>query len=99
MDFEVRLFDKDRLLLGVYSPSHINASTPIISKGSFVLAGFIPLPENITHGQYWMSIALAHPNVAFKVTFQDEIKLEIEGVTALNGRAFEYKDCGFLMLK
>ncbi|GAT62860.1 ABC transporter ATP-binding protein [Paludibacter jiangxiensis] len=99
MDLEARMYDKNWLLLGVYAPSHINARTPLFPKGSFILEGCIQLPENITHGQYWLSIALSHHNVAVKVTFQNEIRLEIEGVSALNGRAFDYKDCGFLMLK
>ena len=98
MDFEAKLLDSNESLLAVYSPSHIHGETPLIHEGKFILEGQISLPKNITHGNYWLSIALAQPNVEYYATFLQDIKLEVEGVTAGNGRAFEYKDCGFLML-
>jgi lipopolysaccharide transport system ATP-binding protein len=99
MDIEAKFYDNNRNLLAVYSPSHITAETPLYPQGKFEITNEIRLPDNITHGEYRMEIRLAHPNVEYIAIFKKPIMLNVEGITAANGRAFEYKNCGLLMLK
>ena len=94
---EVRLYDMNEVLLGVFSPSHLTGSTQMFN-GEFELNYLMHLPQNITKGDFYLEIALTHPNVEYWLTFDKKITLHSQGIVGITGQNFDYAGTGFLML-
>ena len=94
---EVRLYDMNEVLLGMFSPSHQTGSTQICN-GEFELNYIMHLPQNITKGDFYLEIALTHPNVEYWLTFDKKITLHSQGIVGVTGQNFDYTGTGFLML-
>jgi lipopolysaccharide transport system ATP-binding protein len=94
---EVRLYDMNEVLLGVFSPSHLTGNTQMFN-GEFELNYLMHLPSNITKGDFYLEIALTHPNVEYWLTFNKKITLHSQGIVGITGQNFDYAGTGFLML-
>lgn len=98
ISLEFRLFDYDNVLMGVYSPGHLDGEVPSYKAGSFEINNMVEFPKNMTKGEFYMVASLSHPNVEFLVSFTKPIKLVSEGIIGESGLSFDYKGCGLLML-
>ena len=94
---EGRLYDRDGVLLGVFSPSHLKGVTSDYD-GDFVLSETLELPRNINKGRYKLNIALSHPNVEFLAKGTAPILIDCDGIVGNSGLSFDYSGSGFLML-
>jgi lipopolysaccharide transport system ATP-binding protein len=98
ISLEVRLYDNNHFLLGVFSPGHLKGEVPFFNEGPFEINNVLELPSNMTKGEFNLEVALTHPNIESIVTFGEKIKLISKGITGTSGLSFDYKGCGLLML-
>lgn len=94
---EARLFDKNNILLGVFSPSHLSGQTLEV-EGDFNYKTTLSLPTNMTKGTYTLKVDLSYPNVEFLAHLSTPVILESEGIIGASGINFEYNGSGLLML-
>lgn len=94
---EGRLYDRDGILLGVFSPSHLSGTTPEF-EGIFEYIATLKLPHNINKGTYRLDLALAHPNVEFLARANTSVYIECDGIVGNSGLSFDYSGSGLLML-
>ncbi len=98
IELEAQLFDSNNVLLASYCPGHLSGHYNTYDIGHFKISNEIQLPTNITKGDYFLSIQLTDPNVAFLMNTELPIKLSIEGFVNDCGMNFSYKNRGFLVL-
>ncbi len=94
---EARLFDQNQILLGVFSPCHIEGTTPEFN-GRFNFSTTLHLPQNMNKGKYYLKVNLSHPNVEFLAKLNTPIVIEADGMIGKSGLSFNYNGSGFLML-
>lgn len=94
---EARLFDKNNILLGVFSPSHLSGQTVEV-EGDFNYVTTLSLPTNMTKGTFTLKVDLSYPNVEFLAHLSTPVILESDGIIGVSGINFEYNGSGLLML-
>ena len=94
---EARLFDNNGVLLGVFSPSHLQGETAEM-QDDFEFCRTLQLPINMTRGQFKMQVDLSHPNVEYLARMNVPLIVSTSGIVGESGINFEYKDSGLLML-
>ena len=94
---EARLFDNNGVLLGVFSPSHLQGETAEV-QDDFEFCRTLQLPINMTRGQFKMQVDLSYPNVEFLARMNVPLIVSTSGIVGESGINFEYKGSGLLML-
>lgn len=94
---EARLFDNNGVLLGVFSPSHLQGETAEV-QDDFEFCSTLRLPINMTRGQFKMQVDLSYPNVEFLARMNVPLIVSTSGIVGESGINFEYKGSGLLML-
>ena len=94
---EARLFDSNNILLGVFSPCHVQGMAPEVN-GEFSYDSTLKLPKNMTKGTYILQVDMSYPNVEFLAKVTSPIVVEADGLVGKSGINFEYNGSGFLML-
>lgn len=94
---EGRLYDRNNVLLGVFSPCHLSGITPEFD-GDFEYRTTLKLPKNMNRGQYSLRVSLSYPNVEFLARMKTPIVIQADGIVGDSGRSFDYSGSGFLML-
>lgn len=95
---EARLYDSNNILLGVFSPSHLEGVTPEVS-GAFHKESVLELPRTMNKGQYFMEVVLSHPNVEYLAKLNTLVIIDSEGVVGNSGLSFDYSGSGFMMFE
>lgn len=95
---EARLYDSNTILLGVFSPSHLEGITPEV-EGDFRYKSVLELPDNMNKGQYIMQVVLTHPNVEYLAKLNTPVIIDAEGVVGKSGLSFDYSGSGFMMFE
>lgn len=86
------------LILGIYSPGHMDNSVYVVNEGEYTLYGKIILP-NLTKGKYYLELGIADPGVKTFVSFPSGVELLVDGTPSVNGLVFdEGERNGFLVL-
>jgi len=96
---EMRFYDHNGIMLGIFSPGHLWGRTKKIEKGPFEIIETITLPDNLTKGEFYFDIDLTHPNIEGFLSIPKFIKINSKGITGITGLEFNYEKCGLLMLK
>ena len=94
---EALLFDNNGVLLGKFSPSHLQGETAEM-QDDFEFCRTLQLPINMTRGQFKMQVDLSHPNVEYLARMNVPLIVSTSGIVGESGINFEYKDSGLLML-
>ena len=94
---EARLFDNNGVLLGVFSPSHLQGETAEV-QDDFDFSSTLRLPINMTRGQFKMQVVLSYPNVEYLARMNVSLIVSTSGIVGESGINFEYKGSGLLML-
>lgn len=94
---EARLFDNNGVLLGVFSPSHLQGETAEV-QDDFEFCSTLRLPINMTRGQFKIQVDLTYPNVEYLARMNVPLIVSTSGIVGESGVNFEYKGSGLLML-
>ena len=94
---EALLFDNNGVLLGKFSPSHLQGETAEM-QDDFEFCRTLQLPINMTRGQFKMQVDLSHPNVEYLARMNVPLIVSTSGIVGESGINFEYKGSGLLML-
>ena len=94
---EALLFDNNGVLLGKFSPSHLQGKTAEM-QDDFEFCSTLRLPINMTRGQFKMQVDLSYPNVEFLARMNVPLIISTSGIVGESGINFEYKGSGLLML-
>lgn len=97
MALEARLFDNNGVLLGVFSPSHLQGETAEV-QDDFDFCSTLRLPINMTRGRFQMQVDLTYPNVEYLARMNVPLIVSTSGIVGESGINFEYKGSGLLML-
>ena len=92
IDLEVWLTDTFDGPLAFYGAGHEHGNTPVRPAGAFEIRRKLLLPENLNHGEYYLSLGLTDHNVAGWVDYPRSVRLHIEGVPTATGRPLNYSD-------
>ena len=95
---EVRFYDRWQSLQVLYSPGHLKGKLETLAKGKFEIIESIPLPKNMTSGEYFLDIDITQPNIEFYMQMPKHVKLDVTGVTSITGLEFQKDNCGLLVL-
>ena len=94
---EALLFDNNGVLLGKFSPSHLQGKTAEM-QDDFEFCSTLRLPINMTRGQFKMQVDLTYPNVEYLARMNVPLIVSTSGIVGESGINFEYKGSGLLML-
>ena len=94
---EALLFDNNGVLLGKFSPSHLQGKTAEMHD-DFEFCSTLRLPINMTRGQFKMQVDLTYPNVEYLARMNVPLIVSTSGIVGESGINFEYKGSGLLML-
>ena len=94
---EALLFDNNGVLLGKFSPSHLQGKTAEM-HADFEFCSTLRLPINMTRGQFKMQVDLTYPNVEYLARMNVPLIVSTSGIVGESGINFEYKGSGLLML-
>ncbi|TLU83395.1 MAG: ABC transporter ATP-binding protein [Chlorobium sp.] len=97
INLEIRFFDDNHSLIGMYSPGHLNGISPEYKKGDFYLKYNFSLPKGLTKGQFYLTIDLTHPNVEGYCCIDKGIIIVSKGISSVTGQEFKYKECGLFV--
>lgn len=98
LNFEIKLSTNEGTPVAFYSPGHISGELLKIEEGKFSLHEKILLPEKMSNGEYYLSVALALPNVEAYVVLE-EIILNKDDFATASGRSLSYGDIGFFLME
>lgn len=98
LNIEIRISTEENILIGFYSPGHLNNELIVLEEGTFKFKDVISFPSELPNGEYFINIALACPNVEVYLEI-DEIKFSKQDFITTNGRALNYNEIGFFLLK
>lgn len=98
LTLEARLYDLNHILLGVFSPSHLDGVTPEVN-GTFHRESELVLPKTMNKGRYYLEVALSHPNVEYLAKLNTLVIIESEGMVGKSGLSFDYSGSGFMMFE
>ena len=94
---EALLFDNNGVLLGKFSPSHLQGKTAEV-QDDFEFCSTLRLPINMTRGQFKIQVDLTYPNVEYLARMNVPLIVSTSGIVGESGINFEYKGSGLLML-
>lgn len=94
---EALLFDNNGVLLGKFSPSHLQGKTAEV-QDDFEFCSTLRLPINMTRGQFKMQVDLTYPNVEYLARMNVPLIVSTSGIVGESGINFEYNGSGLLML-
>lgn len=96
-NIEVRLYTTDGVLVSFYSPGHMAGNLISMHEGVFMFQDKISLPSTLSNGEYFITIALACPNI--EVYFEIEnLSLVKDNFKTVTGRALNYNEIGFFLM-
>ena len=97
MDLEVKIFDKDDVPLGFFSPSNIRGKTPFLNSGDFEIRHSFLLPQNMNEVTFYMDLALSEPGREMFMSFPKAVCIHYEGTPTATGHIFNHnKGAGWL---
>jgi lipopolysaccharide transport system ATP-binding protein len=96
---EMRFYDHNGIMIGIFSPGHLLGRTQKITKGPFEIIETITLPDNLTKGEFYFDVDLTHPNIEGYLSIPKFIKINSKGIMGTTGLEFNYEKCGLLILK
>ena len=94
---EALLFDNNGVLLGFFSPSHLQGKTAEV-QDDFEFCSTLRLPINMTRGLFKIQVELTYPNVEYLARMNVPLIVSTSGIVGESGINFEYKGSGLLML-
>lgn len=97
MSIEVRLYDQDNLLIGLFSPGHERGRVETHGPGRFVIRSSMRLPLLLT-GVFRLQIDLTDPGVLCLMSTGPVIDLLAEGVGSSIGTLRSGSQCGCLLI-
>ncbi len=99
VDLEVHIKDILGIPLAFFSPGHKNGTINQIPAGEFELNWDINMPKNMLRGDYLLDISLTNPNKSRWATFNNAVRVSVDGAQTYNGRYIEYRSgAGWLIL-
>ena len=98
LNFEIRIFTLEGVLVSFYSPGHINNNHINLERGNFNLIDNVLLPINMVSGEYIMNIELSYPNREYYLRIEG-ITLIKNGLITASGRSLNYNDIGFFLME
>lgn len=99
LEIEARIYDLYEAPLAFFGPGHQRGHTELCPSGNFYLAGTMQLPS-LMHGQYPMTLQLAHPGAAIWVEIPRAVTLFAEGpLTSIEMVRDYYQGAGWVYLR
>lgn len=98
MALEMQLFDERHVLLASYCRCHTDGDIKHFKAGEFVIDETITLPEHITAGNFYLSLQLTDPGVAYLCSLTQPVKVRSAGYTGTHGINLPYSERGLILL-
>ena len=95
---EMQLYDEKHLRLASYCRCHTDGDIKHFNAGKFVIDETVTLPEHMTAGNYYLSIQLTDPGVAYLCTLAQPVKIKSAGYTGTYGINLPYSERGMILL-
>lgn len=98
LDVELLIYSIDEVLLAKFAPSIKNSNAIIYKAGLHNIVKEFQLPENISNGEYVLSIDIVHPKIEFLIRLPFSVRLFTRNFISKEGYEFNYSNSGFLIL-
>ena len=98
MALEMQLFDERHVLLASYCRCHTDGDIKHFKAGEFVIDETITLPEHLTAGNFYLSMQLTDPGVAYLCSLSQPVKVRSAGYTGIHGINLPYSERGLILL-
>jgi hypothetical protein len=100
VSFEAFIYNKYDQIIASYSPTHTKGHVYNLSPGMFFISEKISFPDNLTNGEYFLTLRLLQMNVEFLIEMPKFLKIVVEkNINETTGVSFEQWYYGYYILK